>query len=183
MSAATKNLLLLLASILGLTAGYLAAQSLRSPATSDKAVAEPVDFALPDLGGHVKHLNNWRGSVIVVNFWATWCPPCRKEIPTFIALQREYGARGLQVVGVAIDDKTLVRNFVREAGINYPVLLGEEDGMDLMARYGNRASSLPYSVVLDRTGAVVDRRLGTYTHAELEKRLLPILAKVQTSAN
>ena len=134
-----------------------------------------VDFTLPEIDGKPRQLSEWRGKLIVLNFWATWCPPCREEIPLFVRTQGKYGARGLQIIGVAIDKLEDVKNFQDFKLINYPVLVGQEEVMALMQQYGNRIGSLPYSVVIDRKGQVLSRKVGAYQPAELESLLQGLL--------
>ena len=89
--------------------------------------------------------------MVVLNFWATWCPPCRREIPDFISLQAAFGPKGLQIVGIALDEPEKVKAFSREAGINYPVLLGTEE---ITVRYGG-ISGIPTTFIIDRDGNIV----------------------------
>ncbi|MDN5849490.1 MAG: TlpA family protein disulfide reductase [Nitrococcus sp.] len=109
-------------------------------------------FTLPAMNGGKKSISEWDGKVVVLNFWASWCEPCRREIPLLIDLQRQYGERGLQVVGVAIDSRAAIRDFAKRVGINYPVLYGIEPAMNVAASYGDEQGTLPYTVVLDRDG-------------------------------
>jgi len=111
----------------------------------------------------------------VLNFWATWCPPCREEIPLLIDLQKKHAAEGLQVVSVAIDNKTAVMLYRQSAGINYPILMGGDDALDLIASYGNRMGSLPFTVIIDRSGAIAVRKLGAFTWIELESLVKPLI--------
>ena len=106
-----------------------------------------LDVGLPDLDGQLRRISEWDGKVLVVNFWATWCPPCRREIPAFIELQETYGPRGVQFVGVAVDTPNNVSDFVDPMGINYPTLVGESDAIAIAKQYGNRLGVLPYTVV------------------------------------
>ena len=129
---------------------------------------------LPDLRGGSLALESWRGRVLVVNFWATWCAPCREEIPEFVRMQERHGARGLQFVGIAIDQPEKVGAFAREFGINYPVLLGGLDIVALMREAGNRAGVLPFTLVLDRNGRVASRHPGGLKEAKLEAMILPL---------
>ena len=141
------------------------------------AVAERVYAArLPDLKGAPQALEQWRGRVLVVNFWATWCAPCREEIPGFVRLQARHGARGLQFVGIAIDQPDKVAQFAREFQINYPLLIaGGLETMELLRQTGNRAGVLPYTLVLDREGRVVSREPGGLKEPRLEGLIQPLL--------
>ena len=128
-----------------------------------------------DLAAIRQPLAQWRGKVLVVNFWATWCPPCRTEIPEFIKLQTQYGAQGLQFVGIAIDETAKVHAFADEVGINYPVLVGDLEAVALSQATGNRLGGLPYTVVVDRSGKIVATELGGLTGAKLEALIKPLL--------
>jgi thiol-disulfide isomerase/thioredoxin len=132
-------------------------------------------FALPDLEGRERRPEEWAGKVLVVNFWATWCPPCLREIPAFTQLQASYGERGVQFIGIAIDDAEKVREFVRRQALNYPVLLGDTRADALSRQLGNRIGSLPYTVVVDSTGEVRAKRLGEYERDDLEKVLIGLV--------
>ena len=123
---------------------------------------------LADLQGHQHALEQWRGKVLVVNFWATWCEPCREEIPAFVKLQEKYRARGVQFVGIAIDQRDKIQVFARQFGINYPVLLGGIGAVEISRQSGNRVGALPFTVVLDRHGRIVGRELGKASEAKLE---------------
>jgi len=185
MPPSLKNLLLLAAAFLALIGGYWFAQSLRAPEPVTKptyAGGTMVEFTLPDLDGKSRRLSEWRGKVIVLNFWATWCPPCREEIPLFIDLQKRHAAEGLQMIGLAVDNKEAVATYQKSAGINYPLLVGGEDaGMELIGRYGNRMGSLPFTAIIDRNGAIVARKLGAFDRVELESLIAPLLAPKQAS--
>ena len=141
-----------------------------------EASAAPLHtLRLPDLAGRVQDFNQWQGKVLVVNFWATWCAPCREEIPILVALQEKYRARGLQFVGVAIDQRDKVEAFAREFGINYAVLLGGLETIDVSRQIGNRLGALPYTAVLDRSGRIVSRELGKVKEVELERLIISLL--------
>lgn len=129
------------------------------------------DFTLNDLSGAPRSVSEWDGKVLVVNFWATWCPPCREEIPHFVALQNELGGQGVQFLGVAIDEPAEVRAFVREHGVNYPTLVGAEDAMAVSQRFGNDLGALPYTVIVDRTGRVAFTHRGALPKADIERAL------------
>jgi thiol-disulfide isomerase/thioredoxin len=112
------------------------------------------EFAAVDLNGQLRNIKEWDGQLIFLNFWATWCPPCKKEIPDFIELQKAYGDQGLQFVGIAIDNEHAVAQFAENIGINYPTLVVEADGITLAKRYGNTVGALPYTVVINRDGEI-----------------------------
>ena len=163
--------------ILAGTAGYVMQQQrLRVPlASAPSAVSAQAEvpaapavaadlfaWSLPDPAGQSQALAQWRGRVLVLNFWATWCPPCLKEIPAFIELQRRYGARGLQFVGIALDQVEAVRPFIADHRLNYPVLVGDQDVARLMMGLGNDIGGLPYTVVIGRDGTVLTRHQGEW---------------------
>lgn len=134
-----------------------------------------MESALADLKGTKTPLATWKGKVLVINFWATWCAPCRKEIPALIRMQQKFGPRGLQFVGIAIDEKDKVEPYVREMGINYPILIGELDAVELSRSLGNQLGALPFTVVVDRTGKVVKTELGGVDEARLTGVVQPLL--------
>jgi peroxiredoxin len=124
-------------------------------------------LSLPDTHGTAQPLSQWRGKVLVVNFWATWCGPCREEMPDLVRAQRELGASGLQVVGIAIDQADKVASFARELDLNYPALIGSYETMDLTKELGDRLLALPFTVVLDRQGRIAHTQLGPMKPAQL----------------
>lgn len=113
-------------------------------------------FNLQGLDGQPVALDSYKGKAVLVNYWATWCPPCQAETPWLTELQKQYGPRGLQVVGISMDDpgsEATVRGFLQKKGVNYPVAMGNED---LAGKYGS-IDTLPVSFLIDRQGNVVDR--------------------------
>ncbi len=171
-----KKVLLPAVALLAVIAGYWFATTLqreRAPAANHPG--EMIAFRLPDLAGQPHDIAEWKGKVLVLNFWATWCPPCREEIPAFQELQERYGAQGLQFVGVAIDERTAVIDFRDAMFVSYPLLIGENDAMEIMTRYGNNIGALPYTVVMDRNGRIVATRKGAYRGPELEAVVRPLL--------
>ena len=123
---------------------------------------------LPDLRGEPQAMAQWRGQVLVVNFWATWCAPCREEIPAFVKLQTKYAGRGVQFVGIAIDQPERVAAFAREFDMNYAILLGGINIVDVTRTAGNKVGALPFTLVLDRDGQVAGRQLGKMHEADLD---------------
>lgn len=125
-------------------------------------------MTLPDLQNQPQQLAQWRGKVLVVNFWATWCAPCREEIPLFVKMQEKYKGKDLQFVGISIDqmDKTL--EFSLSFGINYPSLIGTFDAVEVSRRAGNAKGVLPFTVFLDRNGRIVATESGGIKQDKLE---------------
>ncbi|NOZ54086.1 MAG: TlpA family protein disulfide reductase [Gammaproteobacteria bacterium] len=136
---------------------------------------QAANFELPDLEGTTHQFNEWAGKVRVLNFWATWCPPCRKETPMFIEMQEQYGAQGLQFVGVAIDEPEKVQDFVDTYGVNYPTLVGAESAIEVAKQYGNRFGALPYTVIINRQGTIVHAQSGEMTRQNTESLIRPLL--------
>lgn len=151
----------------------------QSEKTSQVAAA-PTDFAFPDLANKQRHLSEWRGQTVVLNFWATWCAPCRKEMPLLMDIAKRYAARDVRVVGVAIDSQEAVSGYTKQMGISYPLLIAQMAGMETMSRYGNTRGALPYTVIIDPTGNVVDKQLGAFRPGELEAMLDPLLNRKPT---
>jgi peroxiredoxin len=139
-------------------------------------VDEPAPvFSLHDINGKVRHLNEWNGKLVILNFWATWCPPCRKETPLFVEMQEQYGSLGLQFVGVAIDDADKVQDFMDTYGVTYPMLIGEDDAISIAKQYGNRFGALPYTVVIDRQGRINTVQPGEMTREHLQQVIKQLL--------
>jgi thiol-disulfide isomerase/thioredoxin len=131
--------------------------------------------ALPDLNNQPQSLKQWHGKVLVVNFWATWCAPCREEIPMFVKMQEKHGAQGLQFVGISIDQLDKTADFARNFGINYPTLIGTFDTIDVSRKTGNTRRALPFTVILDRKGQIVATELGGLTLEKLDALVKPLL--------
>ena len=113
-----------------------------------------------DLDGKPRSLTDWRGKWLLVNFWATWCGPCIEEIPLLIAAQRDYGASGLQVLGIALDDPDTVRAAMKERGFNYPSLAGDDTVMTALEQLGNTLGAIPYTVLISPDGVIRDMEMG-----------------------
>lgn len=132
--------------------------------------------AFPDGGGQTQAFSQWRGKVLVVNFWATWCPPCREEMPELSQLQEKYRGSGLVVVGIATDDVEKMREFAQQNPVAYPLLAGDFEATNLAAGLGNDKNILPYTVVLRRDGKVVVSYFGRLDMGTLEQALQPLLS-------
>jgi thiol-disulfide isomerase/thioredoxin len=131
----------------------------QSPAQSRVIPMVLPDLALADLSGRTHRLADWSGHPVIVNFWATWCEPCRREIPLLIRLRHERAAAGLAVVGIAVDFRAAVVKYAHNAGIDYPVLIGEDEGLDAVHAFGMELV-FPFSVFADQRGRVVAVKLG-----------------------
>ena len=111
----------------------------------------------------------------MVNFWATWCAPCRDEMPEFVRAQREFGPRGLQFVGIAVDERDKVEQFAKELDLNYPALIGGYAAVELSKTLGNRLSALPFTIVIDRKGTVARTQLGPFKPDKLRSTIDSLL--------
>ena len=138
-----------------------------------KGVQAP-DFDLPTLDGSRLKLSDFRGKAVLLNFWATWCAPCKIEMPWFVDLQKQYGKDGLVVLGIAMDDTAppKIADFAHEMGVNYPVLLGTDQISD---DYGN-VQYLPTTFYINRDGVIVDKAAGLFSRADIENDIKKILA-------
>lgn len=139
-----------------------------SAKTSDPRPEAP-DFSLPDAEGRPVQLSALRGRVVLLNFWATWCPPCRAEIPWFADFQQKYAARGLSVVGISMDEGGWdeVRPYIAKLGINYPVVIGNDE----LAKLYGEVNSLPATLIIDRQGRVAEAHMGLVSRDVYEKEI------------
>lgn len=170
---------LTLVALAALLAGfYLSAQhfaeplpaSLLSPAGNIIGSPRP-DFNLDSNAGGRITPADFSGKTLLINFWATWCAPCRREMPMLMDLQREHGSAGLQVIGIAVDNAESVRGFVEQYGISYPILVGETDVVQTSTAYGNVDGVLPYSVLVDNEGIIRWQYIGEIQPADISKLL------------
>ena len=155
----------------------LAALFLFAPAVTLGQDSRPTELTLKDIQGRYVRLSDYRGKVVLINFWATWCPPCRKEIPDLIKLQSDYGSRGLQVIGVTYPPQKLaeVRQFVRRAKVNYPIALGTKE----MKLLFSSSETLPMTIVIGTDGRIRDAIEGILLPEEFEQKIKPLLNGVE----
>jgi cytochrome c biogenesis protein CcmG, thiol:disulfide interchange protein DsbE len=148
-----------------------------SPAAALGQTQKAPQLTLKDLRGRVHRLEDYKGKVVLLNFWATWCPPCRAEVPDLVRWQREYEKEGLQVIGVTYPptDLAQVRRFVRRHKVGYPVLLGAAGTKALFAE----GETLPYTVVIDREGNVRERIEGILLPEEFDEKIKPLLGRAK----
>lgn len=138
------------------------------PAPAAKLVATVPVFSLADREGKMRTLADWQGKALIVNFWATWCAPCRKEIPLLQKLQREHAGEGFQVVGIAVDFRDKVLAYADEMKIEYPLLIGEQEGLDAAAAFGVDAVGFPFTVFTDTRGRIVAAHMGELTQPQAD---------------
>lgn len=131
-----------------------------------------------DVDGAVVSASDFDGRAVLVNFWATWCAPCRDEMPMLMEARERYHRQGLEVVGIAIDDVAAARAYVDELGIEYPNLVGSTDVMATIRLYGNVSGALPYSVLVGPDGIIRWVKFGVIEEAELEAQIQAILAEI-----
>lgn len=142
---------------------------------SSEAITQLLATPLKTASGETKNLNAWAGKILVVNFWATWCPPCREEMPEFSRVQDQYAGNGVQFAGIAIDEASNVVEFSKKIKVSYPLLVGSPDVLGLTARLGNLQQGLPFTLIIGRDGKLVATHLGRLSEADLIKSLTPLI--------
>lgn len=168
-----QSIMILIVALMAM-AGGITARNFLSPlfTTSGSQLSE---FGFPDLSGKEHRISEWRGKILVINFWATWCPPCREEIPELTALQQQYSEQGLQIIGIAVEDREPVEEYIDFVKINYPILVAGDQGVALARKLGNIIGAVPYTVVVDRQGQVIHRQTGQMSKKELLKIIEPLM--------
>jgi thiol-disulfide isomerase/thioredoxin len=143
------------------------------PTTVFGQSAKAPPLALKDLRGRTVHISDYRGKIVLLNFWATWCPPCRAEIPDLVKLQREYGKRGLQIIGITYppERRASVRRFTRRLKVNYPIALGTRKTKALFSA----DETLPLTVIIDREGTIRGTIAGILLPEEFNEQIKPLL--------
>lgn len=157
-----QRFLMILTAIAALAGGLYLSASLNQPtpeavylsANEDLVGSFRPDFRLGNTDGAFATPEDFAGKTLLINFWATWCEPCRKEMPMLNELQAQHGTAGLQIIGIALDDVQNVRKFAEKLGISYPILVGTTDVMETNRDYGNVTGMLPFSVLVDREGVI-----------------------------
>ena len=133
------------------------------------------EFTLPDLKGEAQKFSQWNDKVVLLNFWATWCPPCRREMPDFIEVYEQYKNKDFIVIGVGIDDEDRIAEFVQQLKVNYPILVGGQTAMQVSRQYGNHSGALPYSILIDKNGVIRFRAGGLISRKKLLNQIEPLL--------
>jgi thiol-disulfide isomerase/thioredoxin len=176
-----KNaVIFIVAIVIAGTSGFALQRYLATSSATDPATASPIigqmrpEFAMRDIEGNIRNIKDWDGQVVLLNFWATWCPPCLREIPDFIEVQHELADHDFQIIGIAVDNETDVRDFASEMAMNYPVMAGEMEAIELSQKYGNDIGGLPFSAIINKNGKITHTITG-----ELSKdRLVTILEQL-----
>lgn len=177
MSRFARNTLIASVAAAAASAGFLVADFNRKPplepviASPDKAklaTSQLLAMTLPDSGATPRALSLWGDKVLVVNFWATWCLPCREEMPGFSRLHSKYAAKGVQFVGIAFDSADKVREFAELTPVSYPLLIANSTLMPVTAALGDAVGGLPFTVIIGRDGLLLHSRLGLWKEAVLD---------------
>jgi len=142
----------------------------------DGSRSELASARFRDLTGTERRVSEWEGRIVVCNFWATWCAPCREEIPMLVAVRETWKEKGVEVLGIGIDTADKILEFQKSLSISYPLLIGNGASIELMRRLGNLAGALPFTVILDRAGRLVGSKLGEVKREELEGQLRELVA-------
>ena len=127
---------------------------------TDRITNNPLDVIVNDLEGKAVALKKWQSDLVVLNFWGTWCPPCRREIPLLVQLHKKYLNKGVKIIGIALDDPAAVKSYLEDNYVPYPVLWGSTNVTQLMKELGNEYGSLPFTVVVDSKGKIMNVHLG-----------------------
>ncbi len=165
----------LLAAAIGYQVGGTG-KSADSPRPSTTAKSTIMGLVLVDAKGQTQRMDQWRGKVLVVNYWATWCFPCREEMPGFARLQDKYKDKGVQFVGISVDDANKIIEFQKQTPVNYPLLIGDMSTMTKSAELGNDRQALPFTAIFDRQGAFVTSKLGRWNEADLEPKVADLIS-------
>lgn len=165
--------LILIAGVIALTGGIFVQRL--STAEPIEVIMPALEFSLPDLNGKQRSITEWQGKIRIINFWATWCPPCLKEIPEFIKLQNQFDDKGIQFIGIAIEDKQAVEEYLNTININYPILIGGDEAINLSHQLGNIVNAVPFSLIINKQGQIIHRQPGELSKEKILEVISPIL--------
>jgi peroxiredoxin len=173
-----KKTLMVIVVLLAIILLGIAARYFYTSPDSDSALSTEALFAatFPDAEGQQQAMSQWRGKTLVVNFWATWCPPCREEMPELSKLHEQYRDQNLVVIGISTETPAPIRDFIKTMPVSYPLLAGDLAAMDIGASLGNDKGVLPYTVIISADGHIAKSYFGRVDQALLEQTLVPLLA-------
>jgi thiol-disulfide isomerase/thioredoxin len=137
------------------------------PVVASTAMVRP-EFSLADTTGAMRSIKDWDGKALVVNFWATWCAPCRREMPLLTEMEAQYSSEGIQIIGVAVDFKEDVLDYLANSPVNYPVLIGEQDAIDAAEGFGVEFMAMPFTAFTDHQGNILHVKVGELHRPEIE---------------
>jgi thiol-disulfide isomerase/thioredoxin len=163
--------------LLAAAAGYRLAMTGTAGDTATAAGLPMFELTLTDLQGQTQSFSQWRGKVLIVNYWATWCHPCREEMPGFSRLQDKYRDKGVQFVGISIDTADKIIEFQKTTPVTYPLLIGDISVMEDSAKLGNTRQALPFTAIFDREGQLSATKLGRFSEPELERQLNELISR------
>jgi thiol-disulfide isomerase/thioredoxin len=170
-----KTLLIIVIAVVMLAAGFAVQKAITKLKKADQI--QLTEFSLPDTTGKQHAMSEWQGKLRVINFWATWCPPCREELPALVELQKQYVPKNVQFLGIAIDDAEPVTEFLSKMAINYPMLIAGQGGIELAYSLGNFASAIPFTIIVDKENNVVFHHSGELSKAQLQEAIDKLLVQ------
>lgn len=169
-----QTLFIILAGLLAMLGGIGAKGLINSTSAQTQQLSLP-DFTMADLSGQPHSIHEWQGKIRIINFWATWCPPCLKEMPEFNELQKKYADKNVQFIGIALDDVEPVKAFITAKNIQYPILIGADQGIKLAHNLGNLVDTVPFTLVADKNGRIVKTYMGELKSDQLLETVLPLI--------
>jgi len=167
-----NTILIFFVSAIALVGGVYV-QTLSNKETSNINIPA-LEISLPDVSGKQRNLSEWQGKIRIINFWATWCPPCLEEIPEFIKLQNEF-KNNLQFIGIAIEDKETVEKYLKDNPVNYPMLIGGDNAVTLAQQLGNIVNAVPFSLIVNQQGQIIHRQPGELSREKIIEIITPLL--------
>lgn len=168
------NVWIALMAIVALTVGFMLQR--HDTVGQPVAAVAGLNFSFPDVDGRMQAVSQWRGKILVINFWATWCPPCVKEMPAFVQWQREFQAGGVQFVGISLDDQKSVADYLQRTPVNYPILVAGDEGSTLAQQLGNVINAVPFTIIVDSQGQIIHRQPGELSREQFLEAVQPLLA-------
>ena len=169
----TAGLILIAVAVLALGGGIIARGLLS--ATGQVSSTSLPNFTLPDVSGQPHAISEWQGKLRVINFWATWCGPCLKEIPEFIELQNHSTDKGLQFIGIAVDTPEAVATYLSTININYPILVGDMPAISIAHQLGDNMDAVPFTVIVNQQGQIIHQHAGEFSKEKILEVITPLL--------